>query len=513
MGRSEIAQFSRRRNSNAGASPWRVNGARDRALGSIRTALLLRAAPDPGRGAPPFWLDLWQIRHPRGRVNGLGSPRPGGGHAVKKRLALAFVALGLTPAASPAAELGVAPLYRPVPFVPRQTVEWTGLTFGANVGYGWAQASTNTSFNGEFRGTTLDPVTGSFPANVFTTQGGTGPTELRGTSVGGSGKGSGPLAGGQVGFNWQAGWAVFGAEIDAQWTGQRASFASACNAPGCFASDAVRIKSLLTGRARFGVAFDWILPYVTAGAALANASDDLILRVGGVTGAFDTHSGSRLGWTAGAGVDVALTSNWSARLEYLYVAIEDIGTTVRIPNVLGLGSTNNGIDFRDSIVRVGVNYRFGPRGGPGVLERPLAAPATYASAYDFLPSLPMFSAKRAPAATMIADAPQREAPVAAGRATERAPAAATVVAGEVPQREAPIAAAGGVERAPAAVAANAPKGAAPAISRFADIEDTDDSIRLTTTAAAITLPTLNKRQNADDDSRRLKRIMSICSGC
>jgi hypothetical protein len=61
----------------------------------------------------------------------------GGGHAVKKRLALAFVALGLTPAAAPAAELSVAPLYRPVPFVPRQTVEWTGIYFGDNSRLPW----------------------------------------------------------------------------------------------------------------------------------------------------------------------------------------------------------------------------------------------------------------------------------------------------------------------------------------------------------------------------------------
>ena len=56
---------------------------------------------------------------------------------MKKRLALAFVALGLTPAAAPAGELDVAPLYRPVPFVPRQTVEWTGIYLGVNAGYGW----------------------------------------------------------------------------------------------------------------------------------------------------------------------------------------------------------------------------------------------------------------------------------------------------------------------------------------------------------------------------------------
>jgi outer membrane immunogenic protein len=444
---------------------------------------------------------------------------------VKKRLALAFVALCLTPAASPAAELSVAPLYRPVPFVPRQTVEWTGIYFGANAGYGWGTASTTTAFFGDTPSTqTLSPFSGG-----FTTPFGRGTTELSNTGVSGSGKLSGPLAGGQVGFNWQAGWAVFGAELDAQWTGLRSSFPSGCDTATCFASDAVRIKSLLTGRARFGVAFDWIMPYVTAGAALASVSDDLVLTIGGVTGAFDSHTGSRLGWTAGAGVDVALTSNWSARFEYLYVNVDDIQTTARIPNVLGLGSTAMGIQVHDSILRVGVNYRFGPRGGPGVIERPIVASAGYASAYNFLPSItsyrdsPIFGEKRTPSATMLAaPAPQRETPIAAVRATERAPVAPTVVAGEVPQREAPIAAGQGAERAPAAavaasepkaVTANERKAAAPAISRFADIEDTDESVRLTTTAAAITLPTLNKRQNTGDDSRRLKSIMSICSGC
>ena len=68
---------------------------------------------------------------------------------MKNRLALAFVALGLTGAAAPAAELSVAPLYRPVPFVPRQTVEWTGIYLGVNAGYGWGPTSASTSFQGD----------------------------------------------------------------------------------------------------------------------------------------------------------------------------------------------------------------------------------------------------------------------------------------------------------------------------------------------------------------------------
>ncbi|MGA7487833.1 MAG: outer membrane protein [Xanthobacteraceae bacterium] len=397
---------------------------------------------------------------------------------MKIRAVTALAALLLTPTVSSAADWPIAApqAYRPIPFIPRQAVEWTGLYFGVNAGYGWAQGSTDTSFNGEFQGGT-------------TTLFGLGATELSGTSLGASGKPSGAIAGGQVGFNWQAGMAVFGAEFDAQWSGQQASFAVAC-ASGCTATEAVRIKSLLTGRARFGLAFDWIVPYVTAGAALASLSDDLTVSVGGVTGTFQSHSGSALGWTAGAGVDVALWSNWSTRLEYLYVSIEDFSTSARIPNVLGLGSTAKGIDFRDNIVRVGLNYRFGPRGGPGVLEAPVAAPFAYRSA-DFLPNVPMFADK-------------------AGSA--KRPPAATMLAGEVPQREAPIVARHSAVPAPAAAASEA-KVATPPVKNFADIEDTDDTTALAVVPGAITLPSLKQRQKADDDSSRLKRIMAICSGC
>jgi hypothetical protein len=219
-------------------------------------------------------------------------------------------------------------------------------------------------------------------------------------------------------------------------------------------------------------------------------------------------------------VDIALTSNWSARLEYLYVRAADYnngsavtGSTTPIPNPLGIGNVLESGSFQDNIVRVGLNYRFGPRGGPGVIERPLAAPSTYAAAYDFLPSRPIFadrsrSEMRAPTAPMVAEtathAPAAvSTPVAVASASAsdfRLPSAAAEAA-SVPKSVMP------------AAAAAEPRAVKSAYKNFDEIEDADLTGGTPTEAkGAITLPTI-KRQRAEDDSPRLKRIMSICSDC
>ena len=38
-----------------------------------------------------------------------------------------------------------------------------------------------------------------------------------------------------------------------------------------------------------------------------------------------SESQTHLGWTIGAGVEVGLTPNWTAKAEYLYVRLEDRG--------------------------------------------------------------------------------------------------------------------------------------------------------------------------------------------
>src|SRR3954452_25043186 len=123
----------------------------------------------------------------------------GRGIAVKYRIALAFVATSCMAGMSFAPALPVSGPYASGPFIVRQPVEWTGLYFGANAGYGWGRYSSNITF------------TGLTVVNAADLTAAGGPTELSGTRVKGSGSPSGAIAGGQIGFNWQAGMFVFGA--------------------------------------------------------------------------------------------------------------------------------------------------------------------------------------------------------------------------------------------------------------------------------------------------------------
>jgi len=73
---------------------------------------------------------------------------------MKKRMVLAFFATSLTAGVSFAADWPVigTQLY---PSGPRMAVEWTGIYFGVNAGYGWAQGSSNTVFGGGAANTAL----------------------------------------------------------------------------------------------------------------------------------------------------------------------------------------------------------------------------------------------------------------------------------------------------------------------------------------------------------------------
>jgi outer membrane immunogenic protein len=197
-------------------------------------------------------------------------------------------ALALTMAAAGAADLyRGSPPYAPAASPMAYTYGWMGPYLGANIGYRWGALSNS----------------GAEPNGV---------------------------AGGlQGGYNWQIGQFVLGAEADLQLS----------NASGMFANYKFSNPWFGTVRGRAGYAMNNILFYGTLGLAYGRGHVD----VGGV-GEDNLHGG----WTAGAGLEVGLTRNWSARTEYLYL---DLGS-----EFYGLTGTNNG--FTTNLVRFGVDYRF-----------------------------------------------------------------------------------------------------------------------------------------------------------
>jgi outer membrane immunogenic protein len=151
---------------------------------------------------------------------------------------------------------------------------------------------------------------------------------------------SGGTAGGTIGYNMQMGSWVLGLEADMDWSDVGGRTTVNCPA-GC----TTRNHWLNTDRGRVGYAFGHFLPYVTGGLAVG----DVRVTAPGFAGTDPT----RVGWTAGAGVEYAITGPWSAKLEYLHV---DLG---RFNCGFSCGATaTDNVSFRDDLVRGGINYRF-----------------------------------------------------------------------------------------------------------------------------------------------------------
>ena len=166
-----------------------------------------------------------------------------------------------------------------------------------------------------------------------------------------SGTATGFLGGAQIGVNYQVGAIVAGLEADVSWAGLSGE---TCNRPGTSVphctSQTDRFGTL-TGR--FGIAMDRALFYVKGGAAWVQdrqvlSFDDSSLQL--------TASGDQWGWTAGAGVEYALTRNWSARLQYDFM---DFGTNPHVfVGPTGAIATTPDIDQRIHAVKFGLNYTF-----------------------------------------------------------------------------------------------------------------------------------------------------------
>ncbi|MGB6535201.1 MAG: outer membrane protein [Xanthobacteraceae bacterium] len=159
----------------------------------------------------------------------------------------------------------------------------------------------------------------------------------------------GGLFGATLGFNYQVGSFVFGVEGDGDWTDIKGS-AGAAVCPGtCQTSN----EWLATLRGRVGYAIDRVLVYGTAGGAGGNIKGTLTTPVGTVS-----SDSSEFGWTAGAGVEFAITENLTAKVEYLFVDLSNGSLSCSVA-VCG-ATTSVPVSFDSSLIRAGLNFKFNP---------------------------------------------------------------------------------------------------------------------------------------------------------
>ncbi|HXO68115.1 MAG TPA: outer membrane beta-barrel protein, partial [Bradyrhizobium sp.] len=205
----------------------------------------------------------------------------------------------------------------PIPMAPAP-FSWTGFYIGANVGGGW------TGNNG---GSDFGPL---FPPFIVLAPQAAIPTLIPGQLdvLGGNGRRSGVIGGGQVGYNWQFNQFVLGVEADAVGTGLDGNSASATRTFGppillatvnqTVTVDFGHIDWMASFRGRAGFAVDRALFYVTGGAAVAGIGGSTTTVVNGPgiaipAGTFVATNGgdrTRWGWTVGGGIEWAFNQNW-----------------------------------------------------------------------------------------------------------------------------------------------------------------------------------------------------------
>jgi outer membrane immunogenic protein len=217
------------------------------------------------------------------------------------RTGIAAAALLLASLAAQAADIP-NPGYR-VPYYPAPAYSnWTGFYVGLNGGYGFGKSNWDV------------PASSNSPQRA--------------------------LGGATVGYNLQTGTWLWGMEGDFDYSGMTGTSYCAIGV-AC----ETRNSWLATARGRIGYTGwnNW-MPYVTGGAAVGD--------VKATNSALASASKTMVGWTLGAGVEVAMWSSWSVKLEYLYV---DLG---KFDCGIACGAASDNVSLNANIVRAGLNYRF-----------------------------------------------------------------------------------------------------------------------------------------------------------
>ncbi|MSO68368.1 MAG: porin family protein [Pseudolabrys sp.] len=151
----------------------------------------------------------------------------------------------------------------------------------------------------------------------------------------------GGLFGVTAGYNFQTGIWLWGAEGDFDISTMKGS--ATCS--GTATCD-TKNSWLSTVRGRFGYAGwnNW-LPYITGGLAMGD--------IKATNSVLSSANKTKMGYALGAGVEYAMMTNWSVKLEYLYVDLGKFDCGVACS-----ATKPDNVSFNANVVRAGLNYRF-----------------------------------------------------------------------------------------------------------------------------------------------------------
>jgi outer membrane immunogenic protein len=274
---------------------------------------------------------------------------------MMKRLLASASILALSSVAVSAADLPVKAAHVLPP--PPPLFSWTGCYVGLHGGAGVMKDS-NTNDN-------LNPATeGAFIISE------------EGFPTGNNGTGTGGIAGGQVGCNYQDGNWVAGLEAEGYWSGIRTTTGFTLTegtVSETFAQHA-RNKSDFDIAARMGIAFDRTLIYGKAGWVWGRFDLDtsgIVVCEGAVClpeTLATSQSGTLNGLLLGAGIEHAFTfaPNWTVKLEYNYIRYGSKALNALICEgstcLTGLESIAFTQHADKQLFKVGFNYLFNPWG-------------------------------------------------------------------------------------------------------------------------------------------------------
>jgi opacity protein-like surface antigen len=208
-----------------------------------------------------------------------------------------------------------ADIARPVPTYKAPVVapiyNWGGFYLGGNIG--WAFGNSSATYNPT--GLTWDLGKNGFMGGV------------------------------QAGYNWQAGNVVFGIEGEFDWIDGKRSRA----ANGGLSVDG-GTTSMATIAGRLGWAVDNVLWYGKGGAGWVDNTATLYNAAGQTLW---TGSDTPVGWLIGAGIEIGLTPNWTTKIEYNYLNLDNWTGT---PGVLNGDSIS--VSRTVQTIKGGINYKF-----------------------------------------------------------------------------------------------------------------------------------------------------------